>query len=173
MVQRTPGTPPTGAQAAGGAHGRSPGRDTLRMALCCGLLGAGFGAGVGWNAIGAGYELLWLPAMLAAAGVGGLSWRVFVAGRPTGGLWRGLLVGAATGAVAHYVCWYLMILGVNLCAWTTDGCRSSLGELPIDPLNGLWGAAVLTAGSLLLLGPLTVPAGALAGVLCGWWQRRP
>ncbi len=79
-------------------------------------------------------------------------------------LLAGILTGALAGALAHYVCWYLLILSANLDdLWF--GTTSSLGEPPMNPVQGLIGAAVFSAFSLFLFGWVTIPVGALLGWL--------
>lgn len=86
---------------------------------------------------------------------------------------RGLLAGGLTGLFAHYLCWYLLILAHNICYFGWGGCTSSLGEPPVDLLNGLWASAGLSIISLIAFGWLTVPLGALiAGLVAKWYSSR-
>jgi hypothetical protein len=62
--------------------------------------------------------------------------------------------------VAHPVAWYIAIV-INF----ASEARSSLGEEPLDPVAGLWGALVFSFVSWLFLGWLTVLAGGLVGTL--------
>lgn len=146
-------------------------KTTLLMGALCGAVGILVGLWVSLTATGAGYERFPVYAFLAAfAGGAGLWWFV-LARQGRYSLRRGAAAGALAGLVSHYFCWYLLILDNNLCFWLLGGCGSSLGEPPIDPLNGLWGAAVFTLGSLLFFGWLTVPAGALIGGLLAARRR--
>jgi len=92
----------------------------------------------------------------------GLWWLLMARNAKSGG-WRGAGVGALSGVVAHYVCWYESILVANIEIWITGADRGHL----MDPFQGLAGAAVLSMFSLLLYGVITVPAGALAGATLG------
>ncbi|MCC7129644.1 MAG: hypothetical protein IT297_04520 [Anaerolineae bacterium] len=85
---------------------------------------------------------------------------------------RGLAAGGLAGGLAHYLCWYLIIVGFNVCFFGWGGCTGSLGDPPVDLLNGLWVSAGLSILSLLAFGWLTVPLGALAGAAAAAWYRR-
>jgi hypothetical protein len=146
-------------------------RTTLLMGTLCGVAGLLIGLWVSLTATGEGYELFAVYAFMAAFIVASSLWWLILARRRTYSLGRGAVAGALAGLLSHYVCWYLLILGSNVCYWVWGGCRSSLGEPPIDPLNALWAAAVFSAGSLLFFGWLTVPIGALIGSLVAVRQR--
>lgn len=141
---------------------------TWQIGLLAGLIGAGYGFYVQRLATGEGYE--WFPvyAGLAAFVTTTFFWWLVVTRSDKRSVWRGIIAGALSGSVAHYICWYLQIIGTNLCYWFSGGCVSSLGEPPVDLLNGLWAALVLSLASLLFFGWLTVPTGALVGGLLGY-----
>ena len=143
------------------------------MALTCAAAGLLIGLWVAGQAVAGDYAVFPLYATLAAVLAGGGLWWLLVARKGRYGLVRGIAVGALAGIVAHPLCWYLAILGQNACYWLWDGCRSSLNEPPVDPLNGLWAAVLLALGSLLFFGWLTLPLGALLGGLWAAWGRRP
>lgn len=142
------------------------------MALACGLAGLAVGLVVRQIATADDYDIFPVYAVLAAALTGAGLWWLLVARRGLYRPVRGMLTGALAGIVAHYVCWYLAILAHNACYWLWGGCRGSLGEPPVDPLAGLAAAAMLTLGSLLLFGWLTVLLGAVIGGLWAAWLRR-
>jgi len=146
---------------------------TLGMALACGAAGLLIGLWVARQAIATDYAAFPLYATLAALLAGGGLWWLLLARENRYRPLRGVLVGGLAGIVAHPLCWYLAILGQNACYWLWGGCRSSLGEPPVDPLNGLLAAGALALGSLLFFGWLTVPLGALLGGLWAAWARRP
>lgn len=143
----------------------------LGMALACGAAGLVVGLWVARQAVASDYALFPLYATLAAALAGGGLWWLLVARRSRYRLPRGAVVGGLAGIVAHPLCWYLAVLGQNACYWLWGGCRSSLNEPPVDPLNGLWAAVLLALGSLFFFGWLTVPLGALVGGLWAAWAR--
>lgn len=118
-----------------------------------GVAGAACAFAVTFGAAGGGWFIVPLAASLGAFLVGLVLWSRRATSR-----WRSTLIGALTGGLAHPVAWYLAILW----NWAT-GSTSSLGEAPLDPIDGLWGCLVLSAWSLLLVGWITVPAGALVG----------
>lgn len=148
-------------------------RPAVQIGLMAALLGLAAGLGVWWLAIGGGYEWFPMYAAVAAFLTTTFLWWLIVSRRHKSNAWRGAVAGGLSGGISHYVCWYLQIVGANLCYWTTGGCVSSLGEPPIDLLNGLWGALVLSAVSLFFLGWLTVPVGVIGGAVWGWKNSRP
>lgn len=88
--------------------------------------------------------------------------------RPERPTWlRGMTAGALTGLAVHPLAWYLAILAFYLA-----GVRSSLGEETLDPLTGLWASLVYSLLSLVGLGWLTVPVGALVGGVMVFLQRK-
>lgn len=140
-----------------------------------GLLSAGAGVLIGLLvssvAIGEGYELFPVYAGAAAFITASGLWWALLARQDTYTITRGATVGAVAGTISHYLCWYLFFLGANICYWLFGGCRSSLGEPPVDPVNALWGAGLFSVGSLLFFGWLTVPAGMVIGGFLAARQR--
>lgn len=141
-------------------------KNLLKISLLAGLLGLVGGLTVWGMATGSGYHFFPLSAGLAACGTTAGLWWLIVDRQDSYNLWAGALAGALSGGVAHYLNWYLQIVAANVCYHFTGGCAGSLGEPPVDLLNGLWGAAVLSLLSLLLVGWITVPLGAVIGA---WW----
>lgn len=91
-------------------------------------------------------------------------------GKP--GVLRGAVAGLVSGLLAHPVTWYVMICwnwALILLSIRTD--PSGDGDL-LNPLTGLLGAFALSLWSVILMGWITVPAGALVGALVGGWQGR-
>lgn len=138
----------------------------FKISLLAGLLGLVGGLIVWAMATGSDYHFFPLSAGLAAFGTTAVLWWLIVDRRDNYNLWAGVLAGGLSGGAAHYVNWYLQIIAANVCYRLTGGCAGSLGEAPIDLLNGLWGAVVLSLVSLLLVGWLTVTVGAVIGA---WW----
>jgi hypothetical protein len=137
------------------------------------VIGALIGVYISLNAVGSGYELLPFSAGLAALVCTAGFWWLILDRNKKYTLLRGAYAGGLSGITAHYVCWYLMILAQNICYWGWRGCVSSLGDPPANPLLGLWGALIFSFWSLLLLGWLTVPVGALtAGIFAAWIRYR-
>jgi hypothetical protein len=106
----------------------------------------------------------WWPLVVAsglsASAVGLLLWRLLCATSQSVSRRRGALAGALTGLLAHPVAWYLALVWNYLLGHT-----SSLGDTPSGPLESLAGCLVMTFWSLLIVGWLTVPAGAVVGFL--------
>lgn len=136
----------------------------------CAPVGIGVGALVGYSATGSGWAWFFIPAGLAAFLTASASWWLIVErnARPT--LLRGALAGAAAGVVAHYVCWYFLLLGNYAFAAATGGRLG--GEAgAIDPLSATWAALAYVFWSLLLFGWLTLPAGAALGAAYAKWRQ--
>lgn len=146
-------------------------RRSLIMGLGCGLVGLAVGAWVACTAIGEGYASMLLAAPLGAFLAGFLFWFALVARNPAPGRLRPVAAGVLAGIVGHWICLYLLILLQNL-RYLWLGETDSLGGPPMDPLNGLWGAAVLSFWSLVMFGWLTAPVGGLLGFLLSRVQFR-
>lgn len=152
--------------------GPSPVRRSLVFGALCAAVGLLFGILVSVTAEGAGYQWFFVPAVLAAFCSGAVLWRVLPEVFSRRRLVWGAFAGALAGVVSHYVTWYLGFLGFNLCFWLTGGCTSSLGEPPASLLQAFAGAAGLSFFSLLILGWLTAPIGAVLGWAFGRWTNR-
>jgi hypothetical protein len=137
------------------------------MGALCLPVGLVVGLLVGSDAIGDGWEYFFCYTTAAAFLAPALIWRLLVEKRRKMGTLRYLLAGALSAAAAHYLSWYFMIIGENVDYWLLGGPGSSLGNAPIDPLNGVWGAMVYSLYSYVFWGWLTLPAGALIGLFVG------
>ncbi len=151
-------------------------KNSLKKSLAVGLFAAAIGAITGVlvaaSATGSGYEWFLGAAPIAAFLTGTALWWLIVARGGHFGTLRGVLTGALAGAVGHYVCWVLFLLGGWVCHALTGGCTSSLGEAPMNPLQSFAAAGLYTMFSLLFFGWLTVPAGAILGGLLTRAQRK-
>ena len=127
-----------------------------------GLLCLPVGVAVGWwithDAGSEGWSLFPLYAGLAAFLAPALIWRLMMKSSSRG---RAALAGTLGALAAHYLAFYAQIVGLNIDYWLLGAAGSALGEPPIDPLNGLWGALPFTLFSVPVIGWLTLPAGAL------------
>lgn len=113
------------------------------------------------------WKVMLYAAPAAAFLSGAFFWWLLVI-RPERPAWsRGVTAGALAGLAAHPLAWYLASLAFYLA-----GVKGSLGEETIDPINGLWASLVYSLLSLVGLGWLTVPAGALAGGVMAFFQRK-
>ena len=133
-------------------------------ALCC-PLGILIGVFIALLATGDGYRLFPVYGGTAAFITAAFFWWLIVLRRDAFRRIPGGIAGALSGIVAHYICWYIQIISANICYWIFGGCRSSLGEPPVDLLDGFWGALGLSFFSLLFWGWITAPLGALIGAL--------
>lgn len=145
---------------------------SLGMGLVSALAGLFGGA---WAAATAfmtsGYEIFLFAAPVGSFATGFVIWLLLVARRSTPSKKAAITAGVLTGIVSHWSCWYVTICYQNL-RYVFLGESSSLGEPPIDPLNGLWGAAVFSFWSLIALGWLSAPFGGLLGYLVHFRQFR-
>jgi len=138
----------------------------LPISLLAGLFGLVGGTFVWLMTNGSDYQALPLAAGLGAFGTTAFFWRLIVVRCNNYTARAGMLTGGLSGIASHWVCWYLYLVGVNICYGLTGGCVSSLNEPPLDPLNGLWGTVLFSLVSLMFLGWITVPLGMAVGA---WW----
>ncbi len=108
---------------------------------------------------------------MAAFITSALFWYFFVERKNSHSLKRAIIVGSLSGFLAHYTCWYLIILSLNFDYWVLGGPGSSLGEPPIDPLSATAGAWVYCLFSWYLFGWITVPAGGIIGGFYQWFLQ--
>ncbi|MFZ0945269.1 MAG: hypothetical protein WB930_08460 [Syntrophobacteraceae bacterium] len=146
-------------------------RTAVLRSLSIGILycpvGLGLGAFAAYQAIGEGYRFFPLYAGVAALITCSVLWWLIIERPCRRGVAAGIVAGALAGLLSHPVCWYLKILAANIGYWVlrTGAYSSSLGEPPVDPLNGLWGAFVLSLWSWLFFGWVTIPSGGIIGGL--------
>jgi len=145
---------------------------SVKVGLSNCLIGILVGFFVSFNAIGHGWE--WFPfyAGLAAFLTTSLLWRLCIERRNRFRIFYGILVGALSGFLSHYVCWYLQILILNIKYFIFGTGLSSLGNPPVNPYMGLSGALGLSFFSWLYLGWLTVLMGSIiCGTYCWYWRN--
>jgi hypothetical protein len=120
-----------------------------------------------WYAQGDGWWVLLLGASLSAFLTGVFFWRVFSGRDGSISFPRAGFAGAFVGAFSHPLAWYVAILASLLTGAKGYGSIRIFG-----PGDGLWASLVFSAWSLLIIGWLTIPAGAMAGVALLWFYRR-
>jgi len=78
---------------------------------------------------------------------------------------RLILVSVLSGLLSHYLCWYLIILEMNVRYWI-------LGEHflspPVDPLSGLYGVFAIVLWSWLFFAWATILGGILSMYTTKW-----
>lgn len=94
-----------------------------------------------------------------------LLWYLVVERHQPRKLYRSALVGTLGAVLAHYFTWYFQIAFMRIFYLLTGEPVSSLGEPTLDLIQGLWGALVFSAFSLVSLGWLTLPAGFAIGYI--------
>ncbi len=138
-------------------------RHGLIMAGACSGVGLACAALIVGSASGDGYEPFLFAAPAAAFATAALFWW-WLLDRPANYTRaRGAMAGALAGAVAHYMCWLMLMLGASAYHALTGELTGSLGDSPMGPLDAFWMAAVYSLFSLYICGWLTVPAGAIIG----------
>lgn len=147
-------------------------RRTLVLGVLCAGLGAAIGFGISSDAVGQGWDRLTYYAAVAAALTSMPLWWLIMERRQRFGAVRGVLTGAVGGLLAHYPCWYLVILGQYVSYRYLKYLGSSITEVPTDPFEALGGAFILSFWSWLLFGWLTAIIGAIAVGAYAWNVNR-
>ena len=137
-----------------------------------GVIGGIIGYGIYRSAIGDGYEVLPVYAGIAAFACSSGFWWLILDRPQKYTIRRGAIAGALAGTLSHYLCWYLIILGSNACYWITGGCTGSLGEVPVDPFQGLAAAFTYSLFSLFFYGWLTIPTGVVTSAILASAYRK-
>ncbi len=140
---------------------------SLLSGLWLGLAGALCGLLLFFHAEGTGWQLMILVSGLASLAVGTFLWWSLVHRHDRNTVRMGAVAGALTGLLAHPVAWYFSIVATYV-----SGVRSSLGDEPLDPLTGLWGALVLSLASWILVGWLTAIVGGCVGAFIAATRRK-
>ena len=142
------------------------------MGLFSSLIGILIGAYIAITAIGDGYEWFPLYAGFAAFLTSCLLWRIFIERKKSYRIVVGIFVGALSGFLSHYVCWYLQIAIANFRYLVFGTGLSSLGEPPMNLLLGISGALGLSYWSWIFFGWLTVAAGGIIGGGFCWYLSK-
>jgi hypothetical protein len=136
------------------------------MGIVAGLAAFGISA---WILAGntGGWQIFVGISPVAAFLTGFVLWWSLMTLRPRISILFGLLVGALIGILAHPMAWYLAILWMYF-----SGETGSLGEAPLNPVEGVFYAPVYALPSLLIVGWLSVPLGLIGGGLVAYIQSR-
>jgi len=143
-------------------------RRTLVLGVLCAGLGAAVGFGISSDAVGQGWDRLTYYAAVAAALTSMPLWWLIMERRQRFGVIRGALTGAVGGILAHYPCWYLLILGRYASYQYLKYVGSPTTEVPVGPYEGISGAFALSFWSWLVFGWLTAIIGAIAVGAYAW-----
>ena len=149
-------------------------RRSLIFGLLCSPVGLGVAGYVTYNA-GTIYDAFPLHAGAAALITSTLLWRLIVEKLRRHGVLAGALVGAVSGLLSHYLCWYFELVEINIRHWIFDDAVrhvSSFVVKPIGLLKGLWASWIFAYWSWLFWGWLTAPAGGIIGGLYAWYLGR-
>ena len=143
-------------------------KHSLLFGLLCSPVGIGFGIILrikDWGVThGDGYGL----GFESSAGIAAFLdpcfiWYIMIERRERISVSRGITVGVLGAALAHFVCWYLLLLS----SYIKHLYLGKLIENVIDPLLGILAALTYSLVSLPLFGLLTLPIGGLIGGICG------
>ncbi len=140
------------------------------MGLLCMPVGVLTGVYVSATAIGNGYQTFLLVAPVAAFLSGVFAWWLIMERVYRPGIPRAAFAGALAALLGHYLCWYLLFL-VNFLQHVLYHVGDSVGGPPVGPIAALFAAGVYSLFSLLILGWVTVAAGAILGAVFGAVQR--
>ena len=146
--------------------------NAIKISIYQSLTGFIVGGYVAATAIGEGYDLFPLFAGSGAFIASFALWYFLIEKLNKRATTAGVLVGALSGVVSHYVCWYLFILEGNIEYHILGSWTNSLGDPPMSPVYGVVGAMWFTLFSLLFYGWVTVPIGAFIGGLFSHQQRK-
>jgi hypothetical protein len=133
------------------------------------LVGISIGVYIAITSNGDGFRSFPIYAGLAAFITASILWRVILERYLSYKIRNGIIVGALSGILSHYVCWYLQIIIANIGYFLFGTGLSSLGEPPMDLLDGLSGAFFLSFLSLMYFGLLTVTTGGAVGGIYCWY----
>ncbi len=137
---------------------------SLLFGLLCSPVGIGFGIFLrmeDWeithgDGFGLGFESsAGIAAFLAPCFI----WYIMIERRGRISLSRGITVGALSAALAHYICWYMLLLS----RYMEHLYLGESIEYVIDPLLGILAAFTYSLVSLPLFGLVTLPIGGLIG----------
>jgi len=129
------------------------------------IIGLILGIYIAYSAIGNGYWILAIGAPISAFTCGFYFWKLIFKKSTENRNGKLILIGLLTGTVSHYLCWILLNIGMNICYWTTGNCTGSLGDPPVQIWLMLIYGIVMTGGSLLFFGWITIPSSIGIGFL--------
>ena len=109
------------------------------------------------------WQGLIVAAPAAALITGALLWKIFFSRGRRPSLWRGAGVGALVGIASHPFAWYFLLVWMY-----AAGVRSSTAERTLDPLAAVPGSFLYSAMSIIIVGWVTAPVGALVGGALGF-----
>ena len=134
---------------------------SFEMGALCSPVGIACGLLVLLFASGEGYLIFPLYAGIAAFLTSAFLWFIFVALTGQYNKVVGGLIGGLSGILAHWLCWYFLLIVEFLIN----------PERGVDWIGSIGAAMMLTIGSLIFFGWITLPAGVIIGVLVGGAQR--
>jgi hypothetical protein len=138
------------------------------MGLLCAPIGLATGLYIAITAIGNGYGGFIIAAPIAAYLSGTFSWWIVMVRPSREGLFPAAFAGGLAAVLGHYLCWYILFVGMYALA----AARGQIDGSMTNPLQAFKAAFFFGSFSLILLGWATVPAGALLGVLLKVLERR-
>lgn len=132
---------------------------SLIFAFSCSLVGLAIGIYISITATGKGYEIFGLYAGVASFIMSFITWYFIIDGQKNRNTLISLLISVAMVAISHHLTFYFATIYQNICFYTFDACRSSLGEPPMNLFVAIYMLSPITVMSLLFFGWITVPVG--------------
>jgi len=133
----------------------------MRLILKYSLLNSASGLLTGFlvwfSATGEGYYFFPVAAPVAAFITGWIFWEIFQGNQKKLKISKALLAGLFAGSVSHYLCWLIIVIGMNIRHVFHGNAAESLFTI-------VTGCFALTFFSLMFYGWLTVPMAVIIGV---------
>jgi hypothetical protein len=127
------------------------------------MVGAIFGVVLNLGFTHPSYDYFWVAVARSSFTFGALLWRVLPERFTRRYVLWGVVAGILGSLLAHFTTWLLALLAIFPCNWMD--CGSTIGKPPANIWELITGALLMGSISILVLGWLTSPAGAILGGL--------
>lgn len=150
-------------------------RFDINLAVKYGLINLVFGFVVGLInlvlASGSGFEIILAALPIANFFTSFFLWK-FIIGKAKPSMIKIILTGVLSGIFNHYFCW-LFISCISYAGFLINGSfKSSLGDIPISPIEMLSAGFTFSFVSLFLFGWLTITLSIIAGLLLQFLSKQ-
>lgn len=113
-----------------------------------------------------------LVAGVAGFIAGTFAWWFLIEKKNTFTIARCVCVGVISNVLAHYLCWYCLVIIANIYHVLLGEQVVFFGSPPVNLIEGLWLSATLSLFSLFYVGWITIPSGCLISCGLGFFRRR-